>query len=255
MHSVAEKRRTGAPQPPLCRAASANNLHASPRRRKETLLPQIIRLATEGHSGQAIAEKVGLPKRTVNHWLRKLRREWIAKSAEDAAEMIAVGLARLTAIYREAMEAWRSSRTEMQVRVVERSNVTGENGRTKKKKSVCTESPRPNAAFLARATAAAIAILDQFEGRAALPRTEVADGGTLPLETLTENKLRNGGMHAAEETCPSDPLSCRSLPSIRLAKTSHPKERKPRFSPQFFTRNKESCPSAGEIVSAIHGGK
>jgi hypothetical protein len=202
MHSVVENPTGDVPQPPLCPAASANNLHSGPRRRKETLLPQIIQLATEGHSGQAIAEKVGLPKRTVNHWLRALRQEWIAKSAEDAAEMIAVGLARLTAIYREAMEAWRTSQTEMQVRVVEVSDATGENGRTKKKRSVRTAPPRPNAAFLARATAAAIAILKQFEGCAAPPRTEVADARPVPLKTLTEDKLRNGGIRSASGADP-----------------------------------------------------
>ena len=34
-----------------------------PRRRKEILLPKIAQLALEGHSGEVIARKLGLPKR------------------------------------------------------------------------------------------------------------------------------------------------------------------------------------------------
>ena len=39
------------------------------RRRKETLLPEITQLALEGHSSQAIADKLAMPKRTVNYCL------------------------------------------------------------------------------------------------------------------------------------------------------------------------------------------
>ena len=75
------------------------------RRRKETLLPEITQLALEGHSSQAIADKLGMPKRTVNYWLQEARQEWIARAALSAAEMFAADLARLDAIYREAMQA------------------------------------------------------------------------------------------------------------------------------------------------------
>ena len=51
------------------------------RRRKETLLPEVTQLALEGHSSQAIADKLGMPKRTVNYWLQEARQEWIARAA------------------------------------------------------------------------------------------------------------------------------------------------------------------------------
>ena len=83
------------------------------------MLPEVIRLALEGHSGEAIGRKVELPKRTVNRWLQRLRQEWIAKAEEGAGELFAFELARLDAIYREAMEAWRASQAEVEVRLVE----------------------------------------------------------------------------------------------------------------------------------------
>ena len=73
---------TDNPQPQPAQAEKVNHLRASPRRRKETLLPQIMQLALDGHSGESIAQKRGLPKRTVNHWRQKVRQKWTADVAE-----------------------------------------------------------------------------------------------------------------------------------------------------------------------------
>ncbi len=86
-------------QAPARRTVPAHGTPA-PRARKESLLPEIAELALEGHSGRAVADQTGLPKRTVNHWLRELRREWSAEAAEGAAELFADAVARLKAIYR-----------------------------------------------------------------------------------------------------------------------------------------------------------
>ena len=102
----AEKPRTDEPQRPFSQAMRVTGLHLPPRRRKETFLPEITQLALQGDSGRAIARKLELPERTVNHWLRELRQEWTAKAAEDVAKMLALALARLESIYREAMEAF-----------------------------------------------------------------------------------------------------------------------------------------------------
>ncbi len=112
------RRRSSAPARPDRQSAPR---HARARRRKETLLPEITQLALEGHPSQAIADKLGMPKRTVNYWLQEARREWIARAALSAAEMFAADLARLDAIYREAMQAWRNSQAEIDVRLVQHS--------------------------------------------------------------------------------------------------------------------------------------
>ncbi len=115
MCSVPEKPASDDSRQPACRALSLNSPHVSSRQRKEIALPRIVQLALEGHFGGAIAQKVGLPKRTVNYWLQELRQEWIRKAAAGTADVIALGVARLDAIYREAMEAWRDSQAEIQV--------------------------------------------------------------------------------------------------------------------------------------------
>ena len=71
MCSPVEKPAGGEPQMPFSRAERVQDLHLPPGRRKETLLPVIIQLALEGESGRAIADKLGLPERTVNHWLAR----------------------------------------------------------------------------------------------------------------------------------------------------------------------------------------
>ena len=123
----------------------------SPRPPKEILLPEVTRLALEGHSGQAIAQRLGLPKRTVNHWLHGLREEWIAKAREDGAAVIGVSLARLDAIYREAMEEWHDSRKDLEVRLVEDIQVADDSHPAKQKRSVRTQAQGRNTACLARA--------------------------------------------------------------------------------------------------------
>ena len=152
----------------------------------------IIQLALDGHSGQAIAAKVGLPKRTVNHWLHELRQEWIARAAEGGGEMFAFALARLDAIYREAMEAWRDSQGEMEVRLVEDTQVADGSRAAKQRRSVRTQPQRRNAALLSKATAAVMATC-RLKGCAAPARAEVAEpsAATIPLETLTEDILGN----------------------------------------------------------------
>ena len=68
---------------------------------------------------------------------------------------------RLNGIYREAMQAWRDSLWEREMRLVEDTQAASDNGRaTKQKTLVRTHPPRRNAALLARATAAAKALGD-----------------------------------------------------------------------------------------------
>ncbi len=194
MCSVSEKPPADDLQPQPGQAERVTPAMLAARRRKETLLPEITQLALEGHSSQAIADKLGMPKRTVNYWLQEARQEWIARAALSAAEMFAADLARLDAIYREAMQAWRNSQSEIGVRLVQHSQ-TGD-GKSITKRSLRTQPQRGNAAYLTRATAAVMASW-RLKGKPGLPSID-ADAGTLPadvpnedLENMSEDQLRD----------------------------------------------------------------
>ena len=170
------------PAPPNA-AARASEWNLSPRRRKETLLPQIMELAMEGHSSETIATRVGMPARTVRYWLQEVRQEWIAKAAGGAAEMLGLTLARLTSIYREAMEAWRESAMDLDVRLVENVSVDDGSQAQKQKRSVRTHPQRRNSAMLTRATAAAKAAFDlKLRAAALLSQNRVAGSGMAQTE-------------------------------------------------------------------------
>ena len=155
MCSVTEKPTADDLQPQPGQTARVTPAMLAGRRRKETLLPEITQMALEGHSSQAIADKLGMPKRTVNYWLQEARQEWIARAALSAAEMFAADLARLDAIYREAMQAWRNSQSEIEVRLVQHTQPA--DGKATSKRSIRSQPQRGNAAFLTRATAAVMA--------------------------------------------------------------------------------------------------
>lgn len=144
-----------------------------PRRRKDTLLPVITRLALGGESGRAIARKLELPERTVNHWLREVRREWSAKAAADTAEMLGSAVARLESVYGSAMEAFAASQADKETQLV--TETERADGGSEKKRSLRTETRSGNAALLGRATEAAKAIY-LLLGGGRLPRTGIADG-------------------------------------------------------------------------------
>ncbi len=172
-------------------AARLSNWNMGPRRRKETLLPRITQLALEGHSSEAIAGRVGMPSRTVRHWLQALRQEWIAAAKEDTSEMLAVAMARLNAIYREAMEEWREAPRESEMRLNQEIRVSDGSRATVSKKSVRTQSQKRNTAILTRAIAAAKAAFD-LRLRAAASQALLGPASRpIPLESITEQDLRN----------------------------------------------------------------
>jgi hypothetical protein len=115
------------------------------------LLPEIARLSLEGHSSRAIGRKLGVPRRTVDRWLRELRQRWAASAAENATELYAVAMARLESVYREAMEAWRLSLADKQVTV----ETPGEEGARKPKSSLRKTTQSGQAALLGKAIHAA----------------------------------------------------------------------------------------------------
>ena len=144
-------------QAPLFRAERVNTLFLAPRQRKEFLLPQVNDLALEGRSCREISKILGVDKTTVHRWLQELRGEGRRKVA-DAGEMIAVAVARYDAIYREAMEAWRRSKVDKHVRLVEESEANGSVRGPKRKESLRTEGRAGDVAFLAEAKGAVNAI-------------------------------------------------------------------------------------------------
>jgi len=161
-------------------------------RRKEGLLPRITQLTLEGHSSRAIGSQIGVSKTTVNRWLLELRQEWIAKAMEDNAEMIAIAIARYQSIYREAMEAWRRSKTDKQTRLIEKTGAVGDGDGAKQKKSVRTETRAGNADFLSKATEIVKAIVD-LKGLRTPQRTEIGGpvSGTIDLASVKPSDCRN----------------------------------------------------------------
>jgi len=188
MHSHIEAAASGERQSAFPRAANENSFRSAPRRRKGILLPQIGDLALEGHSCREIAVRLGVGKTTVHRWLQELGEECRSKVA-DAGEMIANAAARYDSIYREAMEAWRNSKAEKQVRMVEETEAAG-SGNSKKKRSIRTECRAGDAAFLDKAKRAVDAFC-KLVPREALRQSKVAAPETRPidLKTLTDEEF------------------------------------------------------------------
>ena len=143
--------RAPCPQPVAPQAAEDRPADAPPRPGKASLLPEIARLALEGHSGRAIGRKLGVPRRTVDRWLGQLRRQWAQSAAESGGELFAVAMARLEAVYREAMEAWRRSLGDQQVTV----EALGSDGAAEAKGSLRKTTQSGQAALLGKAIHAA----------------------------------------------------------------------------------------------------
>ncbi len=164
MCSTSETPTTDCP-PPIPLEGARNILRdLVPRGRKDLFLPQIAQLALEGYTNRAISRKTGVPRRTVDRWLQEQRQEWTAKASEGPAEIFSVAVARLESAYREAMEAWRRSLADKQVRLEEVTPAAGDPGEAKTKTSIRTESQSGQAALLGKAVQAAMAICE-FKGK------------------------------------------------------------------------------------------
>jgi hypothetical protein len=58
--------------------------------RKEILLGEITQLVLQGQTGRAIAMKLKLPVRTVNHWLGQIRSQWRTAATQSGADLAAL---------------------------------------------------------------------------------------------------------------------------------------------------------------------
>jgi hypothetical protein len=177
-------------QPPPGRPATTNKVRGKTNwsHRKAELLPEITQLALEGHTGRSIALRLSVPIRSVNYLLKDLRRQWLAAAAQTSADLMSVELARLNGVYREAMEAWRRSESEVQSWLAEQKK-GGEDGAANDKKP-----PRRNAALLRGALAALRQIrefLDRSAPRAATTarRPALTPRPAGDLESLSEEDL------------------------------------------------------------------
>jgi len=175
-----EKPPTDELQPPLPQAIRKNGRSLSRRRWKGTLLPQISQLALEGHSSRVIGAQLGIGKTTINRWLNELRLER-RSNLVDATGMIANAVARYDLIYREAMEAWRTSKTDKEVRLIEDTEAAGNGGGSKKKRSVRTERRPGEIAFLNQARDAADSIC----------KLVMLKGGPVTWDTVRPGDIRN----------------------------------------------------------------
>lgn len=175
-------------QSPLGQAVRVNRLMFAPRRRKEVFLPKISELALEGYGCREIGRRLGLGKSTVNRWLQELLGDYQAKLA-DTTGMTALTFARYESLYREAMEAWRRSQADKEVRLVEDSEGAGG---PKSKRSVRRETRAGDAAFLGKAQKAAGAICKLVVRDAPRQNKVVAaDRGPIRLDASKEDDLRH----------------------------------------------------------------
>lgn len=139
------------PQPVALPAAGDRGGDSFPRRQKAVLLPEIARRALEGHSSRAIGRELGVPRRTVDRWLREQRKQWAISALESGEELFAVAMARLESVYREAMDAWRRSLDDKQMAV----ETLGGDGATKANGSLRKTTQAGQAALLGKAIQAA----------------------------------------------------------------------------------------------------
>jgi hypothetical protein len=165
---------------PLSQSADKQRQYSGPLRRKGALLPQISQLALEGHSCREIGARLGLGKTTISRWLNELRLERRTSLLDDTG-MIVNTIARYDSIYREAMEAWRNSKADKEVRLVEDTEAAGKSAGSKTKKSVRTERRPGDIAFLTQARSAADAIC----------KLAILKGGPLTWDTLRTEDFPN----------------------------------------------------------------
>jgi hypothetical protein len=168
---------------------------------KQELLPQISQLAQEGLSSREIGKRLGLPKSTVGRWLRAMRRDSATKPLHDPAEAIAKEIEFYQAVRDEAIEAWRLSRTDKTVRLVEKTGPADDPAPAKKKKSIRTETRSGDSNLLTKAMQAQEAINELNQRRAALQQGKgngasgepnlLADLTDDDLEMLTPDDLEN----------------------------------------------------------------
>ncbi len=189
--------------PPGSQSVQVTKCPERPRPAKAALLPEIARLSLEGHSSRAIGGQLGVPRRTVDRWLRELRQQWAASAAENAGELFAVAMARLESVYREAMEAWRRSLADKQTSV----ETLGSDGEAKPKSTLRKTTQSGQAAFLGKAIQAAKeifkfqsqhldAVCESQETARCRARQELVDElRGLPKEVFREIKelVRQGG--------------------------------------------------------------
>ena len=114
-------------------------------------MPEIASLAMEGHSGRAIGRQLGVPRRTVDRWLGELRQQWSEKVAESPEGLGGILTARLEAVYREAMQAWRRSLADKQVTL----ESPGDDDDAQPKRTRRTTTQSGQAALLGKAMQAA----------------------------------------------------------------------------------------------------
>ncbi|MEI8375475.1 MAG: helix-turn-helix domain-containing protein [Planctomycetota bacterium] len=199
-----------------------NDRLAALRQRREALLPQIIQLAMEGHSHKEIAAKIGVNRSTIHNWLQQQRQGRISLAGQDIAVMIADIVERYELIYREALNAWRSSRREKPVEPRDDSDTADD---SKKKRSIQGEGRAGNAAFLGKAMAALKAIRE-IRGLDAPRQTQISGLGGGPVllaasdelsdEQLLQIALRNNAGDGGEQTpstppCPPELIALHNL--------------------------------------------
>ena len=189
------------PQPQPGKAETVNHLRGSPRRRKEFCCPRSRSLPWTATAANGSLASSAFPSERSITGCRRCGRSGPPTWPKAHALMMAVALARLDSIYREAMDEWCQSRRDIEVRVVENTEAAG--GDPKKKSSVRTQPQRRNAALLAKAAGAVMAscrltgLLRLETGRprarAVAPiRSQTSQGTTIGIRGPRSRRARDG---------------------------------------------------------------
>jgi hypothetical protein len=159
------------------------------RQRRETLLPEVQKLALEGHGPAMIAEILGMPKSTVTYWLKGSRSKGDTWRPQVSVDLPTHVLDCYYTIYRAAMTGWRCSRNRKIVRPAEDP---GHEDPSKQNRSSRRVIRAGNPIFLTKAMEALKAIRD-FKGLDAPRRTELTGmgGGPFQLAVVMDEDLRN----------------------------------------------------------------
>ncbi len=170
---------------------TSNRRSAGLRQRKQDLLPQIAKLADEGLSSREIQEKTGVGKSSIADWLREVRRKAAEKPKLDPAEMIRNEIAFYLSVRDEAIDAWRLSRADKQVRVVEKTGPAGDPAPARKKKSIRRETRSGDSKLLDKAMKAQEAVneLNQLLATLQQGKEDGSSGAPNLLADLTDDDL------------------------------------------------------------------
>ncbi len=168
-------------------------------------LKQMTALALRRVPQKEIARQLGVSTAKVCKWLQAWRAECLQNAEENNAELVALEIARYEEIYCEAMEAWKRSQQDKEVKTIEKGV-----GESKNKLTVRREGQVGDPTLLAKAMDALKAIRE-LKGLDAPKQTQIM--GDIGILSVFEQVITHRDEAEAEDPDPSDPGAIPGQPS------------------------------------------